>query len=538
MISRRLLVLGVMFLLPVLVYVGLGAYALWQTGLFRWTWWIIPGCWLVTYGLSVAWKPQRYRPEELEPSAHWTPQDTAALLVVQQFQQEVEEITPEQLTDLRFYVQQSQELARRIARHYHPQAREHYSSLTVVEVLAAIRLAVEDVEEWFRDSVPGGHLVTIEQWRLLGKAPKWVKRISNAGWLASVVVNPVNLAKFVTSKLTLGPLAEGLKTELLAAVYLRFLRQSGFYLIEMNSGRLRRGASHYRAVFGSPGRTASSESASAPGAATAPQRESIVEQVRPESVVIAVIGQVKAGKSSLINLLLGERQTVTDVLPATRTVTRHLWRIPGTEEAVTLLDTPGYADAGATPAEIAEMSRAVSEADLILLVCDAHAPGKSADLKVLQELRVNQARHVELKPAPVLVCLTHIDLLSPVLEWSPPYDWTEPQHPKERSIHAAREEMLRLFGSMIVDAVPVCTDSERGRTYNVTPGLLAALIEHVSVGKSVALLKAYEKSLNAGRWSELLKQVRTSGESLVKVWIEERLLPHPQQEQTAKPTDP
>lgn len=37
MLSRRTITLTVLMLLPLAVYLGLGAYALWQTGLFAWT---------------------------------------------------------------------------------------------------------------------------------------------------------------------------------------------------------------------------------------------------------------------------------------------------------------------------------------------------------------------------------------------------------------------------------------------------------------------------------------------------------------------
>ena len=38
---------------------------------------------------------------------------------------------------------------------------------------------------------------------------------------------------------------------------------------------------------------------------------------------------------------------------------------------------------------------------------------------------------------PVLAVMTHIDLLSPALEWAPPYNWQEPERPKERQIQEA-----------------------------------------------------------------------------------------------------
>ncbi len=510
-ISKRSIIIGILFTLPVLVYVGFGAYALWETGLFRWTWWIIPGCWVLTYVIASLWRPQRIQPEVGQLPEHWTPQDKAATEIVMQFQQDVDQLAPDELTDIQVYWQKSQELAHALAQHYHPNSKELYSSLTVLEVLAAIRLAVEDFEEWFQDSVPGSHLVTIEQWKLLGKAPKWVKRASDAGWLASMVINPLNVAKFFSSKLTLQPIADELRGEFLAAVYLRFIRQVGFYLIEMNSGRLRRGAERYRATFGQL-----TDEKMNPSSQTSPG-------VKTKSVTVAIVGQVKSGKSSIVNALIGKREAVTDVLPSTTSISRHQFPIPGTQETITLLDTPGYADAGATKAELNELERAIEEADVVLLVTDAHSPGKAADVELIHELQLHAQSHPELKPAPVVLCLTHIDLLSPMMEWNPPYNWESPNLPKEKSIHDAIIAMRDLFGEDIAGVIGVCSDIDRSRSFNISEGLIPALAKVLDSGKAVAVLKAYERSLDQDRFSALLNQLKTSGKTLLNLWIEERL---------------
>lgn len=514
MISNRSLLIGILLSLPVFVYVGFGAYALWETGLFRWTWWIIPGCWLLTYGVARLWSPRQRKHPALVAPQHWTATDEAALQIVLRYQRDVDNFSPEELTDLQFYTRKAQELAESLAKHYHPKSQNFASSLTVLEILAAIRLAVEDLEIWFRDSVPGSHLVTVQQWKLLGMAPKWVRRISNAGWLASIAVNPLNAIKYFSSKLTLAPLADELRTEFLAIVYLKFLRQVGFYLIEMNSGRLRRGADRYRATFGE--RLPSSS----------PKTGESQQILAPDSVVMAVIGQVKAGKSSLINALCGTLEARTDVLPQTKTVTRHRLAIPGSEETMTILDTPGYSDSGATYAELQELQLAISEADVILLVTASNAPGKAADLEMLKKLSEHRQKNSQLKTPPIILCLSHIDLLSPMLEWSPPYDWERPQGAKETSIHDALKHVQNLFSSIIphpIAYVPLCSDVQRHRVYNVQESLLPTLLSQLPAGKSVGLLKAYEKSLDADRYQRFLQQLQSSAQNLRSVWIEERL---------------
>ena len=70
-------------------------------------------------------------------------------------------------------------------------------------------------------------------------------------------------------------------------------------------------------------------------------------------MTIAVFGQVKAGKSSLINALLGEQRAVTDVLPTTAGVARYDLHPKGIPSHLVLLDTVGYGHEGPKADQIA-----------------------------------------------------------------------------------------------------------------------------------------------------------------------------------------
>ena len=49
------MVMGVLFSVPVLLYIVFGAFALWKTGLLIWLWWILPVCWGLTFFLAKLW---------------------------------------------------------------------------------------------------------------------------------------------------------------------------------------------------------------------------------------------------------------------------------------------------------------------------------------------------------------------------------------------------------------------------------------------------------------------------------------------------
>ena len=61
----------------------------------------------------------------------------------------------------------------------------------------------------------------------------------------------------------------------------------------------------------------------------------------------------------------------------------------------------------------------------------------------------------ELKMPPVLMVLTHIDLLSPSLEWAPPYNWQEPTRTKEQQVQEALTAVRDQLGEHLVGAVPI-----------------------------------------------------------------------------------
>src|SRR5581483_7714483 len=109
-----------------------------------------------------------------------------------------------------------------------------------------------------------------------------------------------------------------LQQNLLVWFVTAYVHRLGNYLIDLNSGRLRIGARRYRELLGREA-AASAPVPAAPGAP--PAEVDAVDNIR--RVTVTLFGQVKAGKSSLVNGLLGEMRARTDVLPATSEVARY-----------------------------------------------------------------------------------------------------------------------------------------------------------------------------------------------------------------------
>ncbi len=511
MFNRRTITLLILSTLPVLIYVGISIYALLKVDLFIWTW-LIPVAWILAWVISKVWRvPQRsISGPKIEIPDHWTPQDIQAVDIVYRHRADVTKLEALNLLDLHFYLSKAEHLGEELARHYHPKSKDAFSSLTPAEVLAATRLAVDDLEAWFTENVPGGNLATISMFKKLKHLPGLIENTNTLVWAGSIWWNPANLIKLVANNLTNPSVQKDLKSEFVVMAYMQFIELVGFYLIEMNSGRLKAGAQRYIEHY--PSRYKQRLT----GADAA--------QLKLESLSVAIVGQVKAGKSSLVNLLLGEQSATSDVLPATSSVNRYQMQVPDSDVQFVLLDTPGYADAGITKSQTTEIEHALKEADVILFVLAANSPARSADQDVMDKIVAWQTHNKKLKPTPIIVCLTHIDLLSPAMEWKPPYDWREPKTPKAESIHNAVKYAVELFEKQLSGIVPVCTDVARNRASKVDEELLPALASVLSNAKTASLLKLYHQGIDSQRWSMLKSQLLQLGKQAALTYLDKKLL--------------
>jgi predicted GTPase len=365
------------------------------------------------------------------------------------------------------------------------------------------------------DYLPGSHMLTVDHWRTLAKAPGWLKTARDVYWAISIILQPAHLTRYAARRLTVDPTMRHLRENALAWFYVMFIRQVGYYVIEMNSGRLRGGADRYRQIAQEPPSRSTHDTADS----ARPERHGVAPAGKPAEVIIALVGQVNAGKSSLANALLGEQKAAVDVLPETKNVSRYRLDLPETNEHFLLLDTGGYGDDKAKAVQFDETRAAAKGADVILLVMNAANPSRQTDLKLVQELVQWFEMQPHLKLPPVLGVLTHIDNLSPVMEWSPPYDWQAPSTQKERSILAAVEYHRAEFGDLIAGVIPVCTDAQNQRAYGVDAWLLPAIVSLLGEARSHALLRTLHADLDSDQLRKVIRQLGNVGMHLLKTCI-------------------
>ncbi|WP_191905995.1 GTPase family protein [Nitrincola iocasae] len=168
-------------------------------------------------------------------------------------------------------------------------------------------------------------------------------------------------------------------------------------------------------------------------AAQASDRQNRVSQ--PDPLRICLIGQLKSGKSSVINALTQESNAEVDHLPATDSVQVHQLKAEGVP-LIHLVDLPGLDGNPKTEKRLLEQA---SQADLLLWVLKANQPARALDVNFKAKLDTfyQQPDKLSRKRPAIIALVNQVDRLAPLSEWSPPYDLDDSTTAKADSIRDA-----------------------------------------------------------------------------------------------------
>jgi predicted GTPase len=242
----------------------------------------------------------------------------------------------------------------------------------------------------------------------------------------------------------------------------------------------------------------------------AARERDMADTVAPLAPVrIVLIGQVNAGKSSLLNALAREIRCAVGPVPVTSRAAEYLLELEG-HPAVTLVDMPGVDERAESASEL----RAQAErADLIMWVASATQPARGPDRRRLDDIRTWASAQLARRPPPVLLALTHIDELRPAAEWGPPYDVAAPIAPKARAIRAAVNAVAGALDLRVDTIVPVAMPPGR-ESYNLD-ALWARIAVELDEAKLVQLdrLRVGQQGLSL---REVADQLGHAGRTIVK----------------------
>ncbi|MBY0456820.1 MAG: 50S ribosome-binding GTPase, partial [Gemmataceae bacterium] len=489
MTRLRVALVVVLFAAPFAFLMGVGGYHLWTTGWAVWTWPPMLLCIGLAYFLAGRWTRRTALPPTDQHPGYWTERDNRAWELVVAKADSYQELTPQQLENPRHYSDLALDLAQQISELYNPGATDPFDHLTLPEVLACVELAAADLDELVRKYVPGSHILRIRDMKRARKAVDYYKMGQNLYWAGAAVLDPVQTAlRYIASRMALGTMLDKLQNNVILWFHTAFIHHFGRYLIELNSGRLRVGVKRYRELLAEHQAPPTDDPASRPPVSTAQIGDAVVTAAANattgvKAITLGVLGSVKAGKSSVVNALLGRSEAKVDRLPVTAGV-RYDYTLPG-GQPVSILDTSGYGQDGPTDADFAAAVEASREADLILLVTQATHPGRQPEVDLLDRLRGWFADKPHLKMPPVLGVVTHIDLLSPKAEWSPPYDWRNGTRPKEANIRECVGVVKEQLGARVVEVVPVC--GLEGERAGVAEELVPQIVSRLDSARGAAV---------------------------------------------------
>lgn len=500
---RIALIIG-LYALPVLVFMGIGLY---YTNVvlgreYEWVPWVSWGgmivCFLAAVILGTIFTRKGSRailgsPTYDDPLNYWTDRDQTAWKVVEAHAATLKAPRLDQLNDpnaLMPYAKEAQDLALKVAQVYVPGTKDPIGHLTIPEILTMVELVATDMTALVDRYVPGSSFITVSHLKQARKAADYYQTASNIYWVVSAAMNPLKtVVQYATSQLGLQSSMTQIQNNVLHWFFLTFVHELGRYLIELNSGRLKVGAKRYRELM------AKHQAPPVGGtAAPPPQANASANAAEPETrleeahrVTVAVVGPVKAGKSSLINAVFGEQRTAVAQTPLTAASTRYQLNQPGLPQ-LDVVDTVGFGVNGPTDADIANAMDASRSADVVVLAIPARSAARAPEVQFLDRVREAFARQPQLRMPPVVVALTHIDQLTPAMEWAPPYDWQAGTKPKEKNIREAVAAAKEAFGTKVGEVVPIC--GAAGKEYNVRDGLVPEVARHLDTALGVSLLRA------------------------------------------------
>lgn len=484
--------------LPLLSLILLGSLWLWQNGYV--VYWAIAACLVVVsvYAMerwllrqTVAEAKAATDPTE-EPDPAWTGREAAAWEAVQTV---ASGIDPAKLNSRDAILALGTRTVAAVAHQMFPGEKDPLWKFTVPEALALVERASGELGPFVRENVPLGDRLTVGQVMAIYRWRSVIGLAESAFdlWRIIRLMNPMSaITQEMREKVTRQIYDWG-RDELARRLATAYVREVGRAAINLYGGRLRV----------SPETLATTVTE-----ATSEDRAAAPHMAEPLRILI--VGQVNAGKSSLVNALSEEIQAAVDVLPATPGYTAYELQREGSPEAL-LIDAPGLS---ADAAAMIELLEEADDSDLVLWVSSATRPDRDMDRRALDALRERLAGRLERRAPPILIVLTHIDQLRPSQDWNPPYDLLDKENAKAAFISEAVQVVAAELGAPVQSVIPVCLDEKRGH-YNVDI-LWAKMLDVMPEAQGARLVRVLAAADNQASWWRLWSQAVNAGRVIAR----------------------
>ncbi len=499
----------VLLVTPMLVLGAAGIAWLWQRGWL--VWWLgaaVSLTLLVWVALRIRHRPLRpaagaaQRPSITQADPTWAPHEQAAWRTVEARSAEAD---GSELDNFRAMLALGQRTIEEVAQHYHAGRKEPALEFTLPELLLLTERVSARLRLVILEHVPLSHRLKVGRLlRAWGYRPLVTASYKQGLKLYTLVrlaraVSPLHAVVAELRDHLVGDLFDSLQVNVRRRIVRLWIEEVGRAAIELYSGRVRVDALEMAA-------SAAREGLGDVAAPAAP----------PGSLRLLIAGQTNAGKSTLVNRMLGDLRAGVDVLPMTAGFEGYELRQDGVPPAY-LIDSPGIDDEHG----VAEFVKRAFACDLIIWVSAAHRADRALERAALDAVRARFAADPARKMPPTIVVVSHIDRLSPVREWSPPYNVDSPDAPKEHSIRGALEAIAGDLVVPIDTIVPVRLDTTPPYNLELLWIRLESLVVEAQRARFVRVLRTSIKTSGSRQsWRQLVGAGRMVGELIKRTQLD------------------
>lgn len=435
-------------------------------------------------------------PED-KAAATWTPREQDAWKAVLDV---ADKVDLSHFESWQKFLALGQETIEAVAKTLHPEVEEPLWQFTVPEALTLVEQVSLRLKPMVADNIPFGDRLTVGQ---ALRIYQWRSAIDLAqkGWDIWRIIRMLNPATAATQELRermSNQMYRWGRDELAKRLARGYVKEVGRAAIDLYGGRLRVSPEELEAHITE--------------ASTRDRRAAA--QVQAEPLRILVCGQVKAGKSSLINALAGEVRAASDVLPLTNKFMAYELKRQGVPQAL-ILDSPGLASLDEPLEKLIEEG---ARADLILWVANAVRADRELDSRALDEIRRYFADHPNRRRPPMFLVLSHVDRLRPMQEWKPPYNLSDGGNTKAVSIRAAMDAAGADLDFPEDLIVPACLDPNIG-VYNAD-AIWAQIMAQIPDAQRAQLVRTMQDIDRGLNWRKVREQAMNAGRILARAVLE------------------
>lgn len=506
----RILLIAILTLLPYVFLMVVGCWWLYERGLL--TWFAVAAAALSLVGWAIDWV---FRVGKLKPAG--IPAETLGAKGEENARNAIEiiaartESRPPPLDDLEAWKKIVVEIFKTAAVQFNGKSDKPALEITVPDAMLIAELVLHDLRLDAKDHIPGSHRVTIRQIEIASKL--WKSSVSitsnSSPWrlgyrLVRFLMNPVSGVFKEANDRLLGNLSITAFDQAKSWVIGYCVRRAGEYAIQLYSGQL----SIHELGFRNYHSTKSEQDSV--------KAIEIDSRRTDEPLRVIVLGQAKAGKSSLINAIFGELRAATDSLPCTVGVMPYVLERDGLPKAI-FYDTEGFAGTEDVRA-LSQLDKEFVRCDLIIVVCSATNAARAPDQVLLDQLRKRFVANNRRTLPPIVVALTHIDQLRPFAEWHPPYDLQDTDNVKAKNIGSCIASIEIDLGVTQDRIVPVCL--RRDSIYNIRESFTPVMLDAVPDAERSKLLRLLTEYHDGEFWGQLRLQAFNSGKMLAKAALQ------------------